>query len=534
MSDISCSNHTCQKAINTQNDNHVMCSLCRDAIYCSEECRMIDWPAHACPNVVKAPAIGLPLAVPYYYEDMMPADMLEAELADPTSPLNQSFLLTHVGSNMKITQWQQAIGDNVSYDKMGGLGRGAEPPSKYLPVKFNVKIWDSFDTSQSPRVTLGGVIGDRAIHANSEDEQIKQLAIGPKKNWLRRLTYGQEKQSTSLILWPIMPNSVEFRSQGQITAHLQIGDAAPMPIGFAYNDLHKLSKAKATLMKHFQTRLRLKFPGKDTGIKEMHTIRATNTKDGTEIFLTFLVSSKKMDVDLVDVEIAIPIRKLPANPTVPENKETRLTDQQRKSLEDLGISKDEFVATEDSIYCDATKLEHMVGLTMACEYAATQIKAEMIAAPSNLAAFEEAAAVVRKYTREFSAAREAGGEFTEAATTPMHVNAAVYTAVNALQEVGLSLGSSDANKFLAKLSGESTAEAALGVALKAIANLRTRMVKARGSKIFSNARKGAIKKELESWRSAIRLYVRKDQATATVMQPAVDAIDEAEATSTVS
>jgi hypothetical protein len=289
-----------------------------------------------------------------------------------------------------------------------------------------------------------------------------------------------------------------------------------MPIAFAYNDLHKLSKAKATLMKHLQTRLRLKFPGRDSAIKYMHTIRASNTRDGTEIFLTFLVMPNAVDVELVDVEVAVPIRKLPENPSVPENTDAYLTAERRKSLEDLGISKDGVVATEDSIYCDATKLEHMVGLTMACEYAATQIKAEMIAAPSNLAAFEEAAAIVRKYTREFTA-REASSEFE---ATPMHVNAAVYTAMNALQEmqqIEISISKDNVKKYTDKLTRAGRPAQAEALAIQEITPIVNELEKIRSEaaakkgnwfkKKFASAKKSRLDKQLDEWKIAIENYL---------------------------
>jgi hypothetical protein len=376
---------------------------------------------------------------------------------------------------------------------------------------------------------LTGYVGDRTIHAGSEDETIKNIA---------KSSPLAEKASTSILLWPDMKRrvgaSVMLPLQGSLKAEMIIYGMEPLIIEFAYPKFTTSRVRRATLrmVKRIQARLRAKFPEASQGIEFMQTVRA-ETKDGTAVVLTVSVTGKQDEVELLDVEFLVPLNKLKSAP------KKEYSADEKKVLEGVldTLQKQDptLQLSESSIYCDATNISHMTGLTMALEYAQAQIKAGIADATafggSNVA-FENSAAIVRKHTR----AMLDGKSFTESGV-PMEVNAAVYTAVNALQEMQtvdgiFSSGSTDANKYLGKLSDAANTKtgdsAALNVATTAIAALKTKMDKARGSKLFSSLRKGALKKDLENWRSAIRRFSGQSTDRINLMKPAMDAIDEAE------
>lgn len=496
-----CTNHTCAKAIDTQNDNHVMCSLCRDAIYCSEECRMIDWPAHACPNVVQR-SIDTLIATPYYYQDEMPAAELEQMIADEANPLNESFLLHQVGTDMKVAQLTlPVIGESaaVTRNPLTSFGKGSKPTDQMMNKTMRVQlfqgnaqgrlIWDSGEQG----------VGDRAIYKGSDNETANAIA---------NLWTVSEAKSNSLLVWPFVDGQPKMDTRGDVYALITISGYKPLELTFFYPTIRTnwITRASAQAGKYLRRRMLTKFPGQADKLKFFQTMRAMSA-DGVGLYLTFsLQSNTQTKLDLKDVEVLVPLDRL--EPT------TEMTQSQKivQTLKNVKLEPD----SVESIYCDATKLEHMVGLTMACEYAATQIKAEMISAPSNLAAFEEAAAIVRKYTREF-AAREAGSEFE---ATPMHVNAAVYTAMNALQEmqqIEISISKDNVKKYTDKLTRAGRPAQAEALAIQEITpivneleKIRTEAAAKKGNwfkKKFASAKKSRLDKQLDEWKIAIENYL---------------------------
>lgn len=499
-----CTNHTCERAINTAQDTHVLCPLCRNAAYCAEECRVIDWAAHACPNAVRVEKVGTLLATPYFYEDEMPADIIGEELLNEASPLKESFLLHHVGTDMKVTQWiQQPVGEManvVAKNPLMSLGRSGAPPEAIAQSTFVLNIFEEGKTIQL--LSVAGRVGERTIHSESDDDIIKKVA---------RASPLSEKRSTSILLWPDMKdNTVMVPRKGSLKAELRIDGKEPLTIEFYYtkfstNLARRLFSAAA---KRLQLRLKAKFPGKDEGIKYMQTLRAT-TRSGTAINLTFSVRQEQDQMELVDVEFLVPLNQLKSATSYM----SKLSEQEKKLLSSLDLS-------ESSIYCDATNISQMTGLTMALEYAQAQIKAGIAESNvQNSVAFENAAAIVRKHTR----AMLDGKSFTESGV-PMEVNAAVYTAVNALQEmqtIDISISKDRVKLYSDKLlraGGKVNAEALAVQSLTPIVEELERIrsaaassprkgVKGWAMKKMDSAKKSRLDKQLDEWKMAIENYL---------------------------
>ncbi|MBX9636000.1 MAG: hypothetical protein K2Q45_00425 [Nitrosomonas sp.] len=429
---------------------------------------------------------------------------------------------------MKVIQWMQ-MGDRassaeVTKNPMTSLGRGGAPPEKLMRKTFVLNIYD--DKSDVQLVSLAGNVGDRAIYKENQDETIQKIVKVSPLN----------KNSTSILLWPDMKDEVVTVSRrGTLRVDLRIDGKEPLALQFYYPKFttNVVTRLVSSLGKKVKARLQAKFPGKDDGIKYMQTLRAMTDK-GTAVYLTFSVTKEQKDqMQLVDVEFLVPLNQLKdvASASAAESDtESSLSEQEKKIVDNLKTLD----LTEAPITYDTTNIASMTGLTMALEYAQAQIAAGIIEPDPALfsaESFDHAAAVVRKHAR----ALNDGKTFTKA-TVPIEVNAAAYTAVNALQDMqsieAIFAGrSSNTNKYLAKLSDTANTTAgdagAAKQALAAATALQTKMSNARGSKLFSRSRKGAIRKDIEDWEAAIRKFSGRNSERLTLMQPALDILNEA-------
>jgi hypothetical protein len=514
----SCENHACGRGataatINTAVDVHVTCPLCLTPVYCSEQCRIIDWAAHACPNAVQVDKVGALVAVPYYFEDVSPLEAL-ADLPS-TSSVYQSYLLSHKGTDDRRTQWTQGplIGANAVMNPRGSLGRGSEPPAELKDEMYMISIWQG----DKQVIMAGGTFSDHTIYMGSPNKKADRIAR------LSRL----DKRTGSILFWPDPKDlkNAEFDREGQITVKLVVGKSAAAAVSsleFEYGpfkDANVFGRLGKALTKNFQLRLKAKLgPSKESGIKYMQSVRVNSRVTGEQVNLTFSVMPGRSKIQLQDVEFLVPTdtiqRKLNAN---------------MPSATDLLKSVD--MEKEITLfYCDPRNVDHMNGLVMALELLNVQ-SAHFIgddASRATDATLQNAAGIIRKYTRAMN------DKITADEEVPMEVNAAVYTAVNALnelQEIGvLGFGGDRRRNYLEKLLNASNAE---GLVEQAAQKLLARMQKARASKpkFVATARKSAIKKEINDWRSAIAVYQKK--VPGATFSKAMELFNQAEDSSAV-
>ncbi len=96
-----CANHICNKDISA--DEAILCGLCLNETYCSEQCKTMDWVRHQCPNVVALPANAkiekqTPF-VAFLQQDSLP----ESELNQMTA-INASILLYQKGTDKIVRE----------------------------------------------------------------------------------------------------------------------------------------------------------------------------------------------------------------------------------------------------------------------------------------------------------------------------------------------------------------------------------------------------------------------------------------------
>src|SRR5690606_9268968 len=104
MNSIPCENHSCTKTIDPVHSVYQSCGLCQQPKYCSEKCRIMDWPLHACENVfqVSTDLNKRGFATPYFYEDTM--KQKDIELLEPHNPVFCSYSIMHHNDNRSVTQ----------------------------------------------------------------------------------------------------------------------------------------------------------------------------------------------------------------------------------------------------------------------------------------------------------------------------------------------------------------------------------------------------------------------------------------------
>ncbi len=419
-----CANHVCAKVIDTQQDIHVICSLCRDAVYCSEACRNVDWLEHECPNAKMMSTPNKIVAKPYFYEDHAPEEVLAEVEADPKNILNQAYVFGYCGADM-VTQMrfeslsERARPYSVERTKRGGdIGRGSKPSDDLIGRTYTITV-----TGQDGNgIEAKGYVGVNSIwKGNTQNSRANKIAS---------LFAGGSKNTGSIVLWPDSKQFTGermFANQGDMTVRLDIFRKEAVSVEFELLKLKPYNwfeRAGRGVAKYFEARLRAKFDAsknKEANIKNMQLVQA-RTSSGMQVNLTFLVLPRQEGmVELVDVEFLVPVNQL----------KEYTSKTPTETLKGLDLETAIPTTTDRADFrCDPRDVNQMVGLTMALELllATPDVEADQ------LKTIQNAAGIIRKHTRTLLVPPKEGAAAIAAQEVPMEVNTAVYTAVNFLHD----------------------------------------------------------------------------------------------------
>lgn len=443
-----CSNHTCTSQFDKAADEYITCSLCLKPAYCSDECRLLDWPAHACPNVHQTNDLKVGFAVPYYYEDMLTAEDLQDAPID--SPIFQTHQVTHYNANRTVSQYTvpSLVEKNAqSKDDEAPIARGKNP-SKLLTLK---------DTNYTLKISAGGrtinVVGqipnDMIYKENTTNKTAQALSGGGStfgekvknvfRGGLRRALHSAE---TSYIFWPpnhrVRENLIELDLAGDIEVALYVKDTSGTEKRISYVSAgYKLpvpgkndaAAAGRKLQQMFRSQVEMKFKGSDLSTKNLY-VRRYSDFEGNGVILTFEITPGSYKAKLVDLEYIVDAERvkqaeLPSSTTTSSEK-----DALKKSLEEIPDVPERDESLISSRYaCNVRNFEEIMGLSMALE--------TFIANDSNQTAaraLESHSGIIKEYVHKM---QENQGVAPN--SIPPEVDVAVMTAVNAMYEpIGMS------------------------------------------------------------------------------------------------
>lgn len=459
MTEISCcSNHTCTSQFDKTVDEYMTCSLCLQPAYCSEECRLLDWPAHACPNVVQTPSLNVGFAVPYYYEDMLTAEELQD--APVNSPIFQSFQVNHYNANRTISQYM--------VPSLVPLEKYAQSKDDEAPIargKNPAKLLTLLNTNYTLRISVGGrtldVVGqipnDMIYKENNANPTARALSGGGAtfkekarnvfRGGLRRALHHAE---TSYIFWPpnhrIRENLVEVDLAGDLEVSLRVKDSTGKEKVISYvNAGYKLpmpgkndvSAAGRKVQQMFRSQLEMKFKGSDLSTKNLY-VRRYSDFEGNGIVVTFEITPGSYKAKLVDLEYIVDAERVKGAeiPGVTQSEKDSL----KKVLNEPELSDDDEAPPpppDDKVKlksmistqyrCNVRDFEDIMGLSMALE---TFIAND---SNSNTKTLESHAAIIKEYVHKMQDNQGVAPE-----SIPPEVDVAVMTAVNAMYEpIGL-------------------------------------------------------------------------------------------------
>lgn len=289
-----CANHTCAKSLNLNHDGgdaNVLCPLCVDTqlVYCSEECRVMDWVKHKCDNafMIKGRAEGTATAlVPYHFEDTLDEKEYK-RLQETISPEqlfqmeNQHFLVQTVSHDNTLKQQMIAASLKPMDPKLHTVyRRGKKPDDRLDDISYAIEL-SAGDTN----LILEGKIGADSIH----QDQLAWLETKPGKlmSWL----LDRRKESSSVVLFPrvtALPEDRAFPTKGTMSIKVTVN-------GKTVNDITDASYTMRThgyewtraMGKFLTPRLKALFPGKEAAIKDMKMLRLQ--EGSTSLVLIFNV-----------------------------------------------------------------------------------------------------------------------------------------------------------------------------------------------------------------------------------------------------
>lgn len=300
---MDCSNHACKEKINTAGDQvYHTCSLCRQPVYCSEECRLVDWAiGHACPNVV---AVAEPLsvrsvAVPYYYEDCLrPEDVERLPANDPIFS-SYSFMYHDVSRRTETAY--------VSPKK-----QELQSTETIAPGRFLVRVTTSSTEPKAVKAETniaGEAPHDVIFKGNRSNAKASAVAAatsgqGEGRYWLhdgiKKLKTSESKALRS-GQWLTKVGIELFRGDEKVHELQTTIDLGLAPSSSAMNGR---SRAVAA---NYEQHLGKKFQGEQIKAKSLSVWRAVDPKSGCEALITTRPLAAGVGWEIVDLEISSPI-----------------------------------------------------------------------------------------------------------------------------------------------------------------------------------------------------------------------------------
>lgn len=435
---MACANHVCSKQL----EDKVLCPLCRDVQYCSEECRQTDWIKHACPNALLATKPNEAIIRPYAWEDEMPDEVLNEEIGTNVAhPFLKGYSLTHYGPDGSVSHQDfppmiidaAAEGGVKPLKVFGTYKRGPEPRSDMDRNIYTIRfeVIDKNDRVINPNNTIefSGILGNDAVYDGNNEPRIKKLLgfigdsdekwYGKVTRWFRRKLQSAAK-SSELNIWPNLLTNEKNERTSKTKTLPQMGNLrVSFLIGFQENQrlvsvfTGRFNFTKQTgifarwtraFRKQFAQRLRAKGFEDADAIKTFHGYVMEAPKVTSSKFV-FIVQSTGDTVYIRDVEAFI-----------------SAVDMESVSVrsDDTGPALPPRDDANSSI--SASSLEQVTGLVMALEH-----KAAMQDKPD--ADLDAIRATLRPYARDLNEKHQ--GNIPESAI-PDQVHTAIYTAVNRL------------------------------------------------------------------------------------------------------
>lgn len=309
-----CAKSGCKKGVHVESEYHT-CSLCRAPIYCSDECRIVDWVAHDCPNVMQIQGGAKPMFAPYRYEDMLTQEELATlPVGDPVFQ-ERAYLFHNDNRNVVYSQIE---GNAVSENGRMPQVRGAAPPGNAGSYTITVRIGSSFTAD----ITNCTIPHDMIYAGNTSNAKARTIAgfgdtFKEKVQGLRRRLYAKEG---SLIFWPgsdkvKAAKIVTSELGGDIELSLKVAKGPGASSGaseVAFVRAGYMLSASAdgfwrntsrAVKKALTQNLRLKFPAGTEDIKQLQVLSYADSQ-GNGVLLTWSVDG--MRAQLVDVEFMTP------------------------------------------------------------------------------------------------------------------------------------------------------------------------------------------------------------------------------------
>jgi len=436
-----CSNHTCNAQFCKASDEYITCSLCLQPAYCSDECRLLDWRAHSCPNVHETKNISAGVAVPYFYEDMLTQDELSEVPID--DPIFQSYQV--LGCNANRTMQQYIIPSLVemyakSKDDETPVARGKNPEQLKGVVDYTIRVVVGGKSArdvvgQIPRdmIYKENVLNERARAISGGGADFKERAKNLFKGGIRRAMRHAE---TSYIFWPptqnVMRADIEVDLAGDIDVWLIFKDPSGKEQSISYVSAgyelpvagkSDISAAARKVQQMFRSQLELKFKGSDYSTKNLY-VRRYSDFEGNGVILTFEITPGARKARLLDIEYVVDAIRVKNNVFTGTLDSNSMSEKEKQLAQTLKESES---LIQSKYACNVRDFEEMVGLSMAID--------TFIASPSSSASsatlrdLDAKSAIIKEYVHKMQANN---GEAPESIAP--EVDTAVMVAMNVMYE----------------------------------------------------------------------------------------------------